>query len=186
MAASQHVKKVCVPVGHILVSGRWRKTELVATLQKSVQIQYEDSLGVVDFHPASHIGVIYVSEADLVGCTGYRRRCAQLRMANKVQGVVMVEKTLTSGQYCGDMQRVAALEMGLTLLPVTSQDHAAGLLTQMVAAEGNPDSNPFKFNKWASVTNMDDAVLTSLQTVPGLGLVKAKQLLERFRSTDDL
>lgn len=48
----------------------------------SVEVMYEDSLGVVDFHPATSVGVIYVAEADIVGATGYnyKRKCAKLRM----------------------------------------------------------------------------------------------------------
>ncbi|XP_076470300.1 Fanconi anemia core complex-associated protein 24-like [Babylonia areolata] len=178
---SQSVKgDLRVPVGHIVVSGRWRKTELVTALQKSVQVQFEDSLGVVDFHPASHVGVIYVSEADVVGCTGYKRKCAKLRMANKVRGVVLVERTAASEQYYENIQMVCGLEMGLAILPVTSPDHAASILVQMVAAEGKPDSNPFR--RQPNSPNVDDAILTTLQTVPGLGSIKAKLLLQRFKS----
>ena len=50
----------------------------------SVKVLYEDSLGVVDFHPATSVGVIYVAEADIVGATGYKRKCARLRMVGEI------------------------------------------------------------------------------------------------------
>ena len=45
----------------------------------SVQVHYDDNLGVVDFHTSSQTGVIYVSESDMVAATGYRRKLAMLR-----------------------------------------------------------------------------------------------------------
>ncbi|KAK7114208.1 Fanconi anemia core complex-associated protein 24-like [Littorina saxatilis] len=180
--ASQAVKgELKVPVGQIVVSGRWKRTDLVSALQNAVQVQYEDSLGVVDFHPASYVGVIYVSEADIVGATGYKKKCAKLRMANKVRGVVLVERTTASAQYFADLQRVCGLEMGLMVIPVTGQEQAAGILVQMVHAEGKQDNNMFRKPAKQAI-NLDDAILATLQTVPKLGDIKARQLLAKFRS----
>lgn len=46
---------------------------------KGVKIFYEENLGFVDFHPASHIGVVYAAEADLVSQSSIRRKLAKLR-----------------------------------------------------------------------------------------------------------
>ena len=45
-----------------------------------VNVLYEDHLGVVDFHPSERMGVVYVSEGDLVAGTSYKRKLAKLRM----------------------------------------------------------------------------------------------------------
>ena len=45
----------------------------------SVNVLYEDQLGVVDFHPSSNTAVLYISEGDLVMGQSYRRRVVKLR-----------------------------------------------------------------------------------------------------------
>ena len=40
---------------------------------------YEDELGIVDFHPASDIGIVYLNEADLVTGSSYKRKLVKLR-----------------------------------------------------------------------------------------------------------
>ncbi|XP_046544184.1 Fanconi anemia core complex-associated protein 24-like isoform X2 [Haliotis rubra] len=179
-AIVQGLSEIRVPLGHILVSGRWRNTDLVNTLQGTANVHFDDGLGVVDFHPSSHTGVIYVSEADIVSGSGYKRKVAKLRKANKVRGVVMAEKTATSGQYYQDLQKFVMLEIGFVLLPVNNQKEAAGLLAQMVDVESKPEANPF-FKKPRPVS-VDVALLSSLQCIPRLGGVKAKQLLLHFGS----
>ena len=49
-------------------------------ISDGVNVLFEDNLGVVDFHPSEHMGVVYVSEGDLVTGASYRRKIAKLRM----------------------------------------------------------------------------------------------------------
>ena len=46
-----------------------------------------------------------------------------------MQGIIIVEKTLTSAQYFHELQTFAVITLGMTLIPVTE---AAGVLIQMV------------------------------------------------------
>ncbi|XP_041376598.1 Fanconi anemia core complex-associated protein 24-like isoform X2 [Gigantopelta aegis] len=172
--------EINVPTGHIVISGRWRTTELTDALLSSVRVHYDDNLGVVDFHTSSHTGVIYVSESDMVTASGYRRKLVMLRKANSVRGVIIAEKTTMSSQYYSDLQRFCVLEIGFVLLPVTNQTEAAGLLAQMVHCEGKQESNPFLRRRL--LQQVDPALVMSLQKVPKLGQVKALQLLEAFHS----
>lgn len=50
----------------------------------SCRVLFEDSLGMVDFCPAQTIGVVYVTEADLVSGQGYKRKLAKLRMVSLI------------------------------------------------------------------------------------------------------
>lgn len=52
--------------------------------------------------------------------------------ANSVRGIVLVEKTSTSGQYFADLQHFCNLEMGLSVIPISGQAEAASLLSQIV------------------------------------------------------
>jgi len=40
---------------------------------------FDESLGVIDFCPSSNIAVVYISEAELVASSAYRRRLVRLR-----------------------------------------------------------------------------------------------------------
>ena len=44
-----------------------------------VNVLYEDNLGIVDFHPTNDVGVIYLSEANLVTGSSYKRKLVKLR-----------------------------------------------------------------------------------------------------------
>ncbi|KAL5018023.1 hypothetical protein ScPMuIL_003745 [Solemya velum] len=101
-------KQLQVPVGHVVVSGRWRNSDIVASLQGKVNVLFEDSLGVVDFHPAGHVGVVYISEADLITASGYKRKLAKLRKAGQIQReaagilvqMVHAESKLETNPFC--------------------------------------------------------------------------------------
>ncbi len=50
-----------------------------------------------------------------------------------LQGIVIVEKTHLSEQYFSGLQKFVVLELGLTLLPVSSAAEAAQLIAQLVS-----------------------------------------------------
>lgn len=43
----------------------------------SIQVLYDDNLGLIDFYPSSNTGVVYITEAELV--SNSYRRLAKLR-----------------------------------------------------------------------------------------------------------
>ena len=46
---------------------------LIAWFSEShVTVQMDDCMGVIDFHPSSDVGVLYLTEADLVGGYSYK------------------------------------------------------------------------------------------------------------------
>ncbi|ESO86509.1 hypothetical protein LOTGIDRAFT_220534 [Lottia gigantea] len=173
-----------IPLGHIVVSGRWRNSDLVEVLQSSIPVHFEDNLAVVDFYPSNYTGVIYISEADIVSSTGYKRKLAKLRKANKVRGIVIAEKSPVSEQYILDLQKFANLELGMVLLLVENQTEAAKLLIQMVHVEIKTDINPLM--KKPKPCSYDEAVLNTLMCVPKLGEVKAKLILQTYKSLKDV
>ena len=40
--------------------------------ESHVNVQIDDCMGVIDFHPSSDVGVLYLTEADLVGGYNYK------------------------------------------------------------------------------------------------------------------
>ena len=45
---------------------------------RKAALMFDDSLGVIDFCPSSNIAVVYITEAELVAGTTYRRRLVRL------------------------------------------------------------------------------------------------------------
>lgn len=168
-----------VPVGHLIVNPKWRSSDLSTSLQSSIQVLYDDNVGLIDFYPSASTGVVYITEAELASNT-YRRRLAKLRKANKVPIVVIGERTATSSQYFSSLQKFCVMELGFSLVPVPSQREAGSFLAQMVHAEGHKETNPFTKKK--RPPPLDQALLATVKCTPKLGDVKARILLEKFGS----
>ncbi|KAM7432192.1 hypothetical protein ABFA07_017349 [Porites harrisoni] len=175
----------CILPGHILVNERFHGSEIVKALQEShVTVQVDDCMGVLDFHPSLEVGVVYLTEADLVaGGDSYKSKLLKLAKAS-FRKVVLAEKTSLSSQYFYDLQKFIVIERGLALLPVTSPTEAGKILAQMVFLESKPQNNPYRIK--VKPTPTDQALLTTLQTVPGLGQRKAMALLAKFNSIEQI
>uniref|UniRef100_A0A8C2BSI6 FA core complex associated protein 24 n=1 Tax=Cyprinus carpio TaxID=7962 RepID=A0A8C2BSI6_CYPCA len=171
------------PYGHIIAHERWRGSALVHSLRGSVKTIFEEELGVVDFCLSNKTCVLYVSESDLVAGNSHRRNIVRFRNANSgLQGIVIVEKTHLSEQYFSGLQKLVVLELGLTLLPVSTAPEAAQLIAQLVLGENK--ENPFRRKSVCRL--LEPVVLSLVQQIPGVGKVKAMQLLQRFPSIHQL
>ncbi|XP_063814431.1 Fanconi anemia core complex-associated protein 24 [Pseudophryne corroboree] len=174
-----------VPYGHVIGSEKWRGTELAQLLQGKIKLMFEDGLGLVDFHLSNRACVLYISESDMVSGNAFKRRLVRFRKASNLKGLVIAERTRLSDQYFAPVQNFIVLELGMVLLPVTNQSEAAQLIVHLVqerSREGG--SNPFLAKKHGHLS--DASVLQSVQTIPGVGRVKAQQLLQRFPSIQQL
>ncbi|KAK3089475.1 hypothetical protein FSP39_003910 [Pinctada imbricata] len=141
---------------------------------------FQENLGVLDFYATNNQGILYINEADMVTATGYRRKLAKLRKANKINVLVLFEKTPASTQYFPAAQKFCALELGFSVLPVPGQKQAGTILASMVHNESRLDSNPYC--KKRKATSLDKAMLDTVQAIPKLGQIKARALLENFQS----
>ena len=56
-----------------------------------------------------------------------------LFQVENVRGIIIVEKSNTTVQCFDDVQNFAAITLGMIVIPVSSQEEAAGLLAQMVS-----------------------------------------------------
>uniref|UniRef100_A0A672LTG6 Fanconi anemia core complex-associated protein 24-like n=1 Tax=Sinocyclocheilus grahami TaxID=75366 RepID=A0A672LTG6_SINGR len=150
----------------ILVSQVWSSSSLV--IMKTI---FEEELGVMDFCLSNKTCVLYVSESDLVAGNGYRRKIVLFRNANSgLQGIVI-----------RILQKCVVLELGLTLLPVSSAAEAQ-LIAQLVLGENK--ENPFLRKSVCRL--LEPVVLSLVPQIPGIGKVKAMQLLQRFPSIHQL
>ncbi|XP_053304885.1 Fanconi anemia core complex-associated protein 24 [Spea bombifrons] len=174
-----------VPYGHIIASEKWRGTELSHHLQGKITLVFEDGLGLVDFHLSSRTCALYVSEADIIAGSTFKRRIVRFREACNLKGIIIIEKTRLSDQYYPPIQNFVALELGMTILPVTDQSEAAQLIAHLVHERSNErSSNPFCGGRQFQASEAN--ILQTVQTIPGVGKVKALQLLQRFPSLQRL
>ncbi|XP_067091439.1 Fanconi anemia core complex-associated protein 24 [Osmerus mordax] len=171
------------PYGHVIAHEKWKGSVLVQSLKGSVKTTFEKELGVVDFHLSNNNCILYVSETDLVAGNSYKRKLVRFRNANSsLQGIVLVEKTILSEQYFAAIQKFVVIELGLILLPVTNQEEASQLLTQM--AVGESKENPFRRRSVSYL--LDPLVMSLVQQIPGVGKVRAMSLLQHFSSIQQL
>ncbi|KAM7233601.1 hypothetical protein CapIbe_015737 [Capra ibex] len=174
-----------VPFGHIVANEKWRGSQLAQGMQGKIKLVFEDGLTPVDFYLSSKSCILYITEAELVAGNGYRKRLVRVRNSNKLQGIVVVEKTQMSEQYFPAVQKFTVLDLGMVLLPVASQMEASCLIIQLVQEQTRePSKNPFLRKKRAQVS--EPALLRSVQQIPGVGKVKAPLLLQRFPSIQQL
>uniref|UniRef100_A0A667HZK6 Fanconi anemia core complex-associated protein 24 n=3 Tax=Lynx TaxID=13124 RepID=A0A667HZK6_LYNCA len=174
-----------VPFGHIVANTKWRGSKLLQGMQGKIKIVFEDGLTPVDFYVSSRSCILYVTEADLVAGNGYRKRLVQVRNSSNLQGIVIVEKTQMSEQYFSAIQKFTVLDLGMVLLPVTSQMEASCLIIQLVQEQTKePSKNPFLSKKRTLMPEL--SLLRTVQQIPGVGKVKAPLLLQKFPSLQQL
>ncbi|XP_068117698.1 Fanconi anemia core complex-associated protein 24 isoform X1 [Hyperolius riggenbachi] len=175
------VGAAAVPYGHIIGSEKWRGTPLAQLLQGKIKLVFEDGLGLVDFHLSNRVCILYLSEMDLVSGNAFKRRLVRFRKASTLKGIVIAERTRMTEQFIPPVQNFVVLELGMAFLPVANHTEAAQLISHMVhnrSREGG--NNPFLAKKNCRL--LDSFVVRTLQTIHGVGRVKALQLLQRFPS----
>ncbi|XP_074642846.1 Fanconi anemia core complex-associated protein 24-like [Tubulanus polymorphus] len=169
-----------IPNGHLILHPKWKGSKLQQVLQNSVNVLFQDHQTIVDIFPTSNIGVIYLTESDLATGTMYKQKLWKLRKSDTMRGIVIAEKTTFSSQYYQPLQKLVVFELGLTLLPVTCQSEAAGLLINMCLLDGKSNGNQFLQRR--KQPPVDEALLNSVLLIPGIGDVKARMLLQKFHS----
>uniref|UniRef100_A0ABI7ZKU1 FA core complex associated protein 24 n=1 Tax=Felis catus TaxID=9685 RepID=A0ABI7ZKU1_FELCA len=113
-----------------------------------------------------------------------RSSCRGCKSSN-LQGIVIVEKTQMSEQYFSAIQKFTVLDLGMVLLPVTSQMEASCLIIQLVQEQTKePSKNPFLSKKRTLMPEL--SLLRTVQQIPGVGKVKAPLLLQKFPSIQQL
>ncbi|XP_037559009.1 Fanconi anemia core complex-associated protein 24-like [Dermacentor silvarum] len=173
-------KDVCVPIGHIVIAERWAGSELHTALKSLLQTVVSDHLGLVDFYPSSNSAVLYITEADLLNEHAIKRKIVKLRKNNTKKPYVIAEQAEALQEQYNNLQHFAVMELGIPVMAVHNQLEAAQLLAQMEAVESGEKQNPFLVPR--RLAPMTSALATCLLRVPGLGEVKAKALLQKYRS----
>nr|KAF6409758.1 FA core complex associated protein 24 [Rousettus aegyptiacus] len=70
---------VHVPFGQVVANEKWRGSQLAQGMQGKIKLVFEDGLTPVDFYLSSRSCILYVTEADLVGGSSYRKRLVRVR-----------------------------------------------------------------------------------------------------------
>lgn len=74
-----------------------------------------------------------LNDSDKVWLCSHSVVLLTLQANSGLQAVVIVEKTRLSEQYFSGLQKFVVLELGLTLLPVSTAAEAAQLIAQLVS-----------------------------------------------------
>eukprot|EP00794_Sanderia_malayensis_P018784 gene18784-20675_t len=172
-----------VPPGHVLAHVKYQGTEIVKQLQSlGVTAIVQNGLGIVDFYPSSTLAVKWIQENDLQNMDSLKQKLKKISLA-KCNGIIVVEVTENSKQYFKEIQMFSALELDkISVIPVSTSIDVAKILSQLAYDNGN--ANQFFKNKVK--IDLDGAVLTTLKSLPGVGGKKARQLLEKYPSFQEI
>lgn len=66
----------------------------VCLSESHVNVQMDDHMGVIDFNPSTDVGVIYLTEADLVGGDPYKAKILKLAKVLIIYAVMVVMQFL--------------------------------------------------------------------------------------------
>ncbi|XP_065827804.1 Fanconi anemia core complex-associated protein 24-like [Oscarella lobularis] len=170
------------PKGYIAVNERLRTSGITKILRENrVEVNIQDSMGSTDFYISNNIAVAWLNEADVVNRGASQGRLQKL--AKKLathRGIVIAERTQLTDQYYPALQKFATLDCNLVLLPVGSIEEAGHLLAEIVRQESQPNVNPYRQKR--KKLSPDPSVMDSVKLLPGVGAVKAKALLEKFKN----
>lgn len=176
---------ISVPNGHILCHQKWQNSELVKLLKPKVGVVFDERLGVVDFHVADKVTVVYLLEAEMLQTGVMKRRIVKFRKGlqdcGDVFGLVVAEKTRLTNDAFKIAQNLAVLELGLTMHPVPDSAGAASLLSSFIQGLSSKTVNPLTL-LMSPPLSADQSILKALTTIPGLGTKSAKLLLTKFGS----
>ncbi|XP_012665993.1 Fanconi anemia core complex-associated protein 24 isoform X2 [Otolemur garnettii] len=90
-----------------------------------------------------------------------------------------------SEQYFPALQKFTVLDLGMVLLPVSSQVEASCLIVQLVEEQiKEPSKNSLLRKKRSPLSEL--SLLRTVQQIPGVGKVKAPLLLQKFPSLQQL
>ncbi|KAG8144050.1 hypothetical protein E2320_001172 [Naja naja] len=171
-----------VPLGHVIGHEKWKGSQIAKEMQGKVKLILEDGLGLVDFHLSNRCCILYISEADLVTGSGFKRRLVCFRNACNLQGIVFVEKTQISNQYFPEVQKFVILELGMTLLPkcTTLLEPSVLHTVQQIPGVGKTKALLLLEN-FGSIHQLCNASLQELEVVVGRSL--AQQIHAFFTQT---
>jgi len=178
-----------VPTGHILCHRKWQNSGIVKHLRTKVGVVFDDRLGVVDFHLSEKITAVLLVEAEMLQTAVMKRKIVRFNkgLANTqdTTGFIVAEKTRLTGDAFKAAQSLAVIEFGMTLHPVADVQAAADLLISFSQGLSSKSVNPLNLLPQATMS-LDESILKSLVTIPGLGKQKAKLLLSKFGSLQNI
>ena len=172
-------KGFTVPPSCIIAHPRWQNSELATYLKKRVKVIFMGDIGVSDFHPCTKCTAIFISESDLVYSNFlYKTRVSKLQNAHGFsEKLVLVEYNAKTQHMFMDIQNYVVLKAGLCIFPVESFSQASEILVNYVTSATH---TPMKHS--ASLQMHDEDVLAIVREIKGIGDVKAKLLLNKFKT----
>ncbi|XP_061432315.1 Fanconi anemia core complex-associated protein 24-like isoform X3 [Lethenteron reissneri] len=123
-----------VPPGHVLISEKWRGTQVAQALSGKVRLVFEEAMGLTDFQLSDRTCLLFITESDQVTGSDYKRRLVRFRKKSAANSLVLVELTPLSEQYFADVQAFVVLDLGMAIVPVSGQAEAALVVAHLALA----------------------------------------------------
>nr|CAD7457844.1 unnamed protein product [Timema tahoe] len=180
-----------LPPNHILANIKWRSTQIGKALSCMKRaVTFSDAMGLVDFCTSEDYFVIYLTEAELIAGTSYRKKLQAFNEFHKDQTIVVtVWNILTSKQFSQLQDFVVDNDLRLFLMPIGSQRELPLLLDHMVRQALTKQHNLSKTLQAKEEKLMEGvgvSLLRFVELIPGVGKKKARTLLETYGNLSKL
>ena len=187
MSTQSNYSGVSVPTGHCVVNSKWCNSDLASLLKPKVKTIFLGDIGIVDFYPSSNTSVIYLTEGELLTDSCYKRRIVKLRNSVKVEKkYVFIEINQRTTHLMFELQKFVVINHKLNFFSVSGNEQAVSLLKQMIDLETRTNGKSLFSNTYNYSQNIDQQVLSLVEKLKGIGSVKAKLLLQEFKTIENI
>ena len=171
-----------VPTGYLMLNGRLAGSEIYRLLKAKFFVNIDETLGTVDIVYLEGKGVLYVEEHELLAVEDSKKRVSNFKTTVN-QGIVFLESIVFDENFI-EFQNFIVIELKLNLMMVVSKSEAVELLGKIIKEELQPKNNPFLIKQ--KTISKEKCILNAFQNIPKLGVVKAKLIMEDFRTIEKL
>jgi len=180
---------VSVPLGHCIVSEKWRGTKTAESINKVMKVTYMDGMGVADFQPGNTTIVMLWGEAEIIRGEDFlkeklKKLYKQKDDSIRQTAVIIFSKSDLTSQYLQEIEQLSVIEFGIPIVPLVKVEEEIGQLMQQFEIVCRKTKNPFRVdqNEKKKMDNIQNNILLALVKIPNLSEKKARELLKRFGS----
>lgn len=171
-----------IPDGHVILNSKYHSSDISKALADAgLNIQYDDSIGLIDCYPTCKCAVIIAQANQIINQTEISRKIKKLSKFTHHK-IMLIEVGETSDQYFTELQN-DLMSTDIKLLPFTCIKDVALIINQFNYLESH--SNPF-LNKSKNKKLIEQSILSFVQSFPGLGEKKALELLKKYKSVKSI
>lgn len=172
----------------IVADSKWIGSDLLKNLENNLKVETLTGFSADFKLLGGRCYILILTEADYIGnCKAYKVALARFYKNHKNSSpIVICLRSEASAPDFSLVQNFCVIELGLPVIPISDLKQVPQVISQVIST--NSKVNPFKFGlpKEKNLNNFDKDLVKLVQTIPGLGDKKARTLLEKLPSLNQI